>query len=83
MGIGSRLRKPILAEMAAIQRMSGSIELERARVRWFLSVDHNDLPLVALQNKKTTFRSITVDTMLKLIERQRRGAAEAKASAPT
>ena len=43
------------------QRMSGSIELERARVRWFLSVDHNDLPLVALQNKKTTFRSITVD----------------------
>ncbi|MDO8753821.1 MAG: Gfo/Idh/MocA family oxidoreductase, partial [Anaerolineales bacterium] len=26
------------------QRMSGFIELERARVRWFLSVDSNDLP---------------------------------------
>jgi len=43
------------------QRMSGSIELERAKVRWFLSVDHSDLPTAALQNKKTTFRSITVD----------------------
>jgi len=42
-------------------RMSGSIELEKAHVRWFLSVDHNDLPAVALQNNKTTFRSITVD----------------------
>jgi UDP-N-acetyl-2-amino-2-deoxyglucuronate dehydrogenase len=41
--------------------MSGFIELERARVRWFLSVDHNDLPLVARQANKTTFRSITVD----------------------
>jgi UDP-N-acetyl-2-amino-2-deoxyglucuronate dehydrogenase len=42
-------------------RMSGLIELERARVRWFLSVDHNDLPLAAKQANKTTFRSITVD----------------------
>lgn len=42
-------------------RMSGFIELERARVRWFLSVDKNDLPLSAKSAGKTTFRSITVD----------------------
>jgi UDP-N-acetyl-2-amino-2-deoxyglucuronate dehydrogenase len=42
-------------------RMSGFIELEHARVRWFLSVDKSDLPEVANSNGKTTFRSITVD----------------------
>ncbi len=42
------------------ERMSGFIELERARVRWFLSVDYNDLPETARQANKTTFRSITV-----------------------
>jgi UDP-N-acetyl-2-amino-2-deoxyglucuronate dehydrogenase len=43
------------------ERMSGFIELEKARVRWFLSVDHTDLPETAKQAHKTTFRSITVD----------------------
>lgn len=43
------------------KRMSGFIELENATVRWFLSVDHNDLPLDAKQSGKTTYRSITVD----------------------
>jgi UDP-N-acetyl-2-amino-2-deoxyglucuronate dehydrogenase len=42
-------------------RMSGFIELARARVRWFLSVDKEDLPLQAKTAGKTTFRSITVD----------------------
>ncbi len=43
------------------QRMSGFIELERARVRWFLSVDSQDLPPQAKASGKTTYRSITVD----------------------
>ncbi len=43
------------------ERMSGFIELERARVRWFLSVDKNDLPEQAKAHGKTTYRSITVD----------------------
>ena len=43
------------------ERMSGFIELERARVRWFLSVNRNDLPEQAKSNNKTTYRSITVD----------------------
>ncbi len=43
------------------RRMSGFIELEQARVRWFLSVDSQDLPLQAKIDRKTTYRSITVD----------------------
>lgn len=43
------------------RRMSGFIDLERARVRWFLSVDVNDLPFKAESSGKTTYRSITVD----------------------
>ncbi len=43
------------------QRMSGFIELERARVRWFLSVDVNDLPFAVQPGQRSTYRSITVD----------------------
>jgi UDP-N-acetyl-2-amino-2-deoxyglucuronate dehydrogenase len=43
------------------KRMAGFIELEKAHVRWFLSVDHNDLPSVAILSNKATFRSITMD----------------------
>lgn len=41
--------------------MSGYIELENAHVRWFLSVDANDLPDSSRMGGKTTYRSITVD----------------------
>src|SRR6266498_6102545 len=41
--------------------MSGFIELEHARVRWFLSVDSQDLPFQVKAGGKTTYRSITVD----------------------
>ena len=40
------------------QRMAGYLELERADVRWFLSIDRNDLPSEA---SGTTFRSLTID----------------------
>jgi len=42
-------------------RMAGFLELERARVRWFLSTDAADLPFAPEPGVKTTFRSITVD----------------------
>jgi UDP-N-acetyl-2-amino-2-deoxyglucuronate dehydrogenase len=42
-------------------RAAGWLEYERARVRWFLSVDPGDLPEVARANGQRTFRSITVD----------------------
>ena len=40
-------------------RAAGFLEYERARVRWFLSIDANDLP-AEVQGKKTTFRSIDI-----------------------
>ena len=43
------------------RRMAGYLELERARVRWFLSAEAADLPFVPEPGVKTTFRSITVD----------------------
>jgi UDP-N-acetyl-2-amino-2-deoxyglucuronate dehydrogenase len=42
-------------------KMSGVFELERARVRWFLSIDGNDLPAEARAQGKTAFRSIVTD----------------------
>jgi UDP-N-acetyl-2-amino-2-deoxyglucuronate dehydrogenase len=41
--------------------MAGYLELERASVRWFLSIDRHDLPFAAVPGGPTTFRSITVD----------------------
>jgi len=40
---------------------AGFLELERARVRWFLSLDGNDIPQPAKEAGKTTFRSIVID----------------------
>lgn len=41
--------------------MSGFLALERARVKWFLSVDCGDLPEDARRAGRTTYRSITID----------------------
>jgi len=41
-------------------RASGFLEYEKARVRWCLSIDQNDLP-DAVKGKQSTFRSITCD----------------------
>lgn len=41
-------------------KAAGYLEYENARVRWFLSIDQNDLP-DAVKGKKPTYRSITVD----------------------
>ncbi|MDP7319727.1 MAG: Gfo/Idh/MocA family oxidoreductase [Bacteriovoracaceae bacterium] len=40
---------------------SGYMELEKANVRWMLSVDREYLPNSAVDKKMTTYRSITVD----------------------
>ncbi len=40
---------------------SGYLEYEKARVRWFLSVDAEDLPAAARGQNQRTFRSITVN----------------------
>ncbi len=46
---------------ADVLKIGGFIELERARVKWFLSIDRNDLPQSATECGLSTFRSITVD----------------------
>ncbi|HEX2908547.1 MAG TPA: Gfo/Idh/MocA family oxidoreductase [Phototrophicaceae bacterium] len=42
-------------------KMAGLLELERARVRWYLSVDAQDLPAATREAGKFAFRSITMD----------------------
>lgn len=42
-------------------KAAGCLELERARVRWFLSIDYQDIPKEVKTAGKRTFRSITVD----------------------
>jgi UDP-N-acetyl-2-amino-2-deoxyglucuronate dehydrogenase len=43
------------------RRLAGALELERARVRWFLSTDWTDLPFKPEPGKGTTHRSISID----------------------
>lgn len=47
--------------LSEVRRMSGFIEFERAKVRWFLSVDADDLPVPVQHGQPKTYRSITVD----------------------
>jgi UDP-N-acetyl-2-amino-2-deoxyglucuronate dehydrogenase len=42
-------------------KVAGYLELENARVRWFLSLDQNDLPLSAIEKGMRTYRSIKID----------------------
>lgn len=42
-------------------KAAGYLELERGRVRWFLSVDDNDLPNDIKKSGQRTYRSITVE----------------------
>jgi UDP-N-acetyl-2-amino-2-deoxyglucuronate dehydrogenase len=39
---------------------SGYLQYDKARVRWFLSIDSNNLPENAVQGEKLTYRSITI-----------------------
>ena len=42
-------------------KAAGYLEFERARVRWFLSIDENDLPTDIKAAGQRTYRSITLD----------------------
>lgn len=43
------------------RRMAGSLELEKANVRWFLSIDAEDLPAAVKEKGGHAYRSITAD----------------------
>ena len=42
-------------------KAAGYLELEKARVRWFLSIDYQDIPKELKSGGKRTYRSITVN----------------------
>ncbi len=42
-------------------RAAGLLRLKRADVRWFLSIDYNDIPELIKKEGKRTFRAITVN----------------------
>lgn len=42
-------------------KAAGYLEYERARVRWFLSIDINDVPAAEREKGKRTFRAITAN----------------------
>jgi len=56
--IFGRLQRNVVHHSAA-DKAAGYLEYERARVRWFLSIDANDLP-DDVKGKKPTFRSIDI-----------------------
>jgi len=44
-----------------IRKMAGYLELEKAKVRWFLSVDLKDLPENVIKQGKRTYRSLLIE----------------------
>ena len=46
---------------SSAERACGLLELQNANVKWYLSINQNDLPADAKEKGKRTFRSITVD----------------------
>ena len=47
--------------LATPTRTAGYMELENARVKWFLSIEKKDLPEECKSKGRATFRSITID----------------------
>ncbi len=53
--------KKNIVHVSEAHKAAGYLELKNARVRWFLSVDYDDIPADVKQTRKRTYRSITVD----------------------
>jgi UDP-N-acetyl-2-amino-2-deoxyglucuronate dehydrogenase len=53
--------KQNIVNVSEKNKAAGYLELERARVRWFLSVDYNDIPKLVKEKGQRTYRSITVE----------------------
>jgi UDP-N-acetyl-2-amino-2-deoxyglucuronate dehydrogenase len=50
-----------IVHLSETNKAAGYLELENARVRWFLSIDYNDIPDSIKKTGQRTYRSITVD----------------------
>ncbi|MCK9617638.1 MAG: Gfo/Idh/MocA family oxidoreductase [Lentimicrobiaceae bacterium] len=53
--------KQSIVHLSQPDKAGGYIDLEHARVRWFLSVDYENIPAEIKQKGQRTYRSITVD----------------------
>ena len=53
--------KESIVHLSEPTKAAGLLELERGRVRWFLSLDRNDLPTKPKPGEPMTYRSITVN----------------------
>ena len=53
--------KDLQVHFSSNEKIGGFIEFEKARVRWFLSIDYNDLPHSFKIKGQRTFRSIHFD----------------------
>src|SRR5690606_7908243 len=50
-----------IVHLSSDTKAAGYLEYSKARVRWFLSVDFEDVPSVQREAGQRTYRSITVD----------------------
>ncbi len=53
--------KENMVQILEEDKAAGFLMLEKARVRWFLSIDYNDIPEDVKSRGQRTYRSITVD----------------------
>ncbi|MDY6800775.1 MAG: Gfo/Idh/MocA family oxidoreductase, partial [Bacteroidota bacterium] len=53
--------KENIVHLSEDRKAAGYLKLEKANVRWFLSVDYQDLPQEIKQKEQRTYRSITVE----------------------
>jgi UDP-N-acetyl-2-amino-2-deoxyglucuronate dehydrogenase len=53
--------KQNIVHVSQPKRAAGFLELQKARVRWFLSLERDDLPVKPQPGKPMTYRSITID----------------------
>ncbi len=53
--------KDVEVTMSQPEKVSGHMELERAKVKWQLSLDINDIPVGALNRGQRTYRSIKIE----------------------
>ena len=50
-----------VVNLSESNKAGGYLELKNARVRWFLSLDYNDIPEEVRETGQRTFRSITIE----------------------
>jgi UDP-N-acetyl-2-amino-2-deoxyglucuronate dehydrogenase len=53
--------KENIVNLSQPDKAAGFLTLEKARVRWFLSIDYNDIPPAVKLKGTRTFRSILID----------------------